>query len=271
MRLGLVWKIFKISRINNSENTCVVMGFPRSGTSLVASLISECGYSFGEEKDMKEGRKTNPMGFYENLRFFKLMDECLRQSGYKRSYAPQGSLSLSAKGIVNKAKRLITRKKIRNLLHREIQRNGKFAVKSTPLNFYFFRQYIPKCKIVAVYRDPIVTSHSNTKIFSRGYTFSQLLRYWGRSYEETLYHISTCESLLIRYEDLFDEKKRDVILQELAAFLGGGNINGMRDRISPELVRSKKEVEVLKENYPLDRITKEIFQTLESLKISERG
>ena len=43
---------------------CLVMGFGRSGTSLMAGILLNSGYYLGD--DLYPARESNPTGFFEN-------------------------------------------------------------------------------------------------------------------------------------------------------------------------------------------------------------
>lgn len=49
-----------------------VAGMHRSGTSLVARMLSECGVAFGPEHELYPATKDNADGYYENVRFVEL-------------------------------------------------------------------------------------------------------------------------------------------------------------------------------------------------------
>ena len=64
----------------------VVMGMPRSGTSLVASLLHAMGVNMGDR--MFAADEFNPMGYYEDRDFVDLNGSVLRRGGYRWSRPP---------------------------------------------------------------------------------------------------------------------------------------------------------------------------------------
>lgn len=68
----------------------LVCGMHRSGTSAMAGMLHANGIHMGDEKDFyPPPMKENPKGFYENVRFRRINDVILKQSGYKvKSFSP---------------------------------------------------------------------------------------------------------------------------------------------------------------------------------------
>ncbi|GAH52067.1 unnamed protein product, partial [marine sediment metagenome] len=52
----------------------IIIGAPRSGTSMVAGLLYKCGLYMG--KKLKPGKPANPKGFFENYEFASI-NRCL--------------------------------------------------------------------------------------------------------------------------------------------------------------------------------------------------
>jgi hypothetical protein len=58
-----------------------IAGMHRSGTSMVASLLHQCGLFLGPEDELMQATVDNQNGYWENLRFKALNDEILREFG----------------------------------------------------------------------------------------------------------------------------------------------------------------------------------------------
>ena len=58
-----------------------IAGMHRSGTSMIASLLYNCGLNLGPDKDLLSPATDNPEGFWEHRAFMKLNDSILRELG----------------------------------------------------------------------------------------------------------------------------------------------------------------------------------------------
>src|SRR5580704_1678698 len=54
-----------------------IIGMHRSGTSMIAKLLHQCGVYLGEEKEMVPATPDNPEGHWEHTGFVNLNDELL--------------------------------------------------------------------------------------------------------------------------------------------------------------------------------------------------
>lgn len=70
---------------------CIIAGVHRSGTSLFASFLKECGLDIGAR--LLGARRDNSNGFFEDLDFVELHNDILRKNG-KRLYVPPSRLVL---------------------------------------------------------------------------------------------------------------------------------------------------------------------------------
>lgn len=270
-RKKLLWKLWsymeRYFRPTTDSKAYIVTGFPRSGTSLVSSLVGECGVSFGDERYMKKSSDINPRGFFENKRFFSIIDTMLQQARLKKSYCVT-ELDVRAKGGTNRFKRLVSRVNMMRFLKEMNQRNKKWGVKVTPLAFYLLTHDIKEPRVIGVYRDPFAALYSNMKIFRNAEPFSVLIKCWEQANKDLIYHITTRGGILIKYDDLLDPEKTDRILENIVKFVGGGDVNSLKKKISGSLNRSTKEIKELREYYPLDTETQKVYESLERLKVS---
>lgn len=265
-----LWRIWAVlsrgMRVNKAQPCFVVLGFPRSGTSLVSRLLAGAGISFGDETQWKHSDWRNPKGFYEYADAIRLDEKLAQQSNFTSPYAMGGTAGLRAQGAVNRFRRLHARFAMMRILRSMSSGGGAWAMKQFPTTFYFWEPYLAHAKIVAVYRDPLENAYSVHKSFRRA-TFRQALRQWTEANKELVYHVTTKESMLIKLEDITDPAARAKILPRLIAFLGQGSTEELSKMIEPFTAESKMHIERLKE-YPLDQDTKEVYATLERLKVS---
>src|SRR5215813_12182654 len=59
----------------------VIAGMHRSGTSLIAGMLRQCGLYLGEPNEFIESRSDNPDGFWENERFLQVNEDILSELG----------------------------------------------------------------------------------------------------------------------------------------------------------------------------------------------
>ncbi len=254
---------------DTSQPLYIVMGFQRSGTSLICDMLNACGVYFGEKRDLMRPDDRNPNGFYEHNTIFEASRSFLKQAGYPDDM--YYDRDLRAKGALNKIARTITRSCMMSVLSKLNQnafaQNKPFGFKSFPLFFYFWKKYLPNYKIVAVYRDPMTVAHGFMKAWPQGkYTFDQVLEHWTKSNRDLLYHTSVVPSLVIQYEDLFDSAKKSKIAQEIVKFVGQGNPTDVEALIQSDLNRSGAALEALRSRYPFDARVKAVMEALESVK-----
>ena len=64
-----------------SSNVVCVAGMHRSGTSLVARLLNQCGLYLGRDEDILPANPTNPEGHWEHERLVEINVELLTEFG----------------------------------------------------------------------------------------------------------------------------------------------------------------------------------------------
>ena len=262
-----VWKKMNLKYGIDRSNECyVVLGFPRSGTSLVSRLVNHCGVSFGNSNKFKPSDWRNPKGFYEYSEIIKLDEKLVSQAGLTSPHKFDNDISLRAKGILNRIRRIFTRRRMILVLNEISSPGKKWGFKEFPSTFYFWETYVPQCKVVAVYRDPLSNAYSARRTFKR-YTYRQIIEQWTASNKELLYHISTKDSIVIKLEDLTDKEKQKNILKKLTEFIGSGSVDELEKLIEPFVSDSVKYVDDLKMNYPLNDDTKMVLDILNCIKI----
>lgn len=247
------------------DDVYVVLGFPRSGTSLLASLVSAAGISFGDSHFFKKADWRNPKGFYE-YRAMNVIDEALmHQSGNDSPLAFSEGGRIRVRGLWSRVRRLITRIQMVRVLGLIKGRSKRWAFKQFPATFYFWAPYVPQAKIVAIYRDPIESAHSLSQSFGR-YSFAQYIDLWTSAHEELLYHAATRESLLLSLASFSDQGERDLSLRALASFVKS-DVQTLEKAISgaERFEKTKFAVEELRDTYPLPIRTQEVLRSLSEL------
>ncbi len=189
----MIWKIFNfVSQkhpINQEHNVFVVLGFQRSGTSLLGQILHTLGVNFGEEIDMKKVDFRNPKGFYENEKIFKVLRSMLNQAGVRDEFGEKSSLD--AKGFLKRLGRAFSRVRLQKELS-ILSKSSSWGLKSFPILFYYLKPYLPKStKLVGVYRHPLAVAESFMKAWEGGrYSFEQVIELWSKANRDMLYHLS---------------------------------------------------------------------------------
>lgn len=250
-----------------SSSVHVVLGNPRSGTSLVSQLVHACGVYFGDIDRQRKGDQDNPRGYLEFREITRPTRLFFKEAGLRRSTPTYGLETMRARGFVGKLRRYFTRLKMKRVIQEAVESHDTFGFKSFPFYFYAWEGYLPKAKIIAVYRDPYCCVYSQMRKWPAVRRFAQAMELWTIGSEDLLYHISTKDSMLIKYEDLFDDHARSRVLTKLVDFVGGGDESELKKIIDPSLNRSSKAVDALRVVYPLDHRTKVILEALENQKV----
>lgn len=261
-------KIIGCEKLNKKTKgeVFVVMGFQRSGTSLLANIVNTCGVFFGKKSELKKPLITNPDGFFEHEEISNLSWEYLKEAGYHDNI--NYDVNLHPKNLWRRIKRLVTVKNMHNVLYDLSFGQEKWGIKNFPIFYYLWKDYLPKHKIIAIYRNPYVSTHSFLNIFwPSKFTYEYGLLLWTQAQKDLIYHISQTDSILIQYEDLIDDNKNSSIIQKLIEFIGADNPEDIKKIIKTSLNRKTKEVSFLVENYPLHKDTIEILKILDKIKI----
>ncbi len=246
----------------------VIMGFQRSGTSLLASIVSACGINFGEQRELKQPLITNPDGFFEHKKISALSWKYLKEAGYRGSV--DSNVDLHAKTLRQKCRRLITLRKMHTVLYKLSTQKERWGIKNFPIFYYVWKDYLPKHKIIGIYRDPYVATHSFLNIFwPSKFTYEYGLSLWAQAQRDMIYHLSQTESMLVRYEDLIDDTKNHAVIEKIVEFIGGGDVDEIKKMIKPSLNRMDQKISVLRENYPSNIKVDTILETLNSIKSYE--
>lgn len=269
-----LWRIWgrverKYSTLIRDSRAVVVIGFQRSGTSLVSQLVNRAGVYFGEKENMKRVDPRNPQGFFEYEPLFRISRAMLRQAGYKTEIDIYTHRDLRAKGLVGRLRRAVSRRNLLKIFASFSRGNRLWGFKSFPLSFYLFKHYLGDYKLVGIYREPHAAAQSIMKAWGAGrFTYPQALRFWTEANKNMLYHLADApDSILVKYEDLIDEGRRGEILEKLVDFIRVESKDDLNSVITHKLNRSTQKAVVIEEIYPLSLETQEVLERLERTKI----
>ncbi|MFZ2886915.1 MAG: sulfotransferase [Minisyncoccia bacterium] len=210
----------------DASRAIIVLGFPRSGTSAVSRLVHAAGVSFGDMNRMRPSDHRNPEGFLERRDVNGVDASLLWEAGHKSALAYDMTHELRAYGFFNRVRRLFTRRRMLRVLSDLSRTQGLWGMKSFPLQFHIWNQYLPKARIVAVYRDPVTNAASLVETFKR-VTFTQALNEWTNHNQELLYHLSRHEHVLVSQEALQNSETRRAEVEKIVGFLGCGDVDAL--------------------------------------------
>jgi hypothetical protein len=257
----------KNKEIMSKKTAFVVLGFQRSGTSLICDMLNRAGVSFGAPNDLMAPDSRNPNGFFEHKKIFSLSRKFLRQSNVFLDFNYSKDSQLKAFGVCNRVSRFFTRISLMKNLSKVSKKGESFGIKSFPVFWYFLKPYIGERVVFAIYRDPFsVMASFDSAWFGRFYA-SQILNFWTIAHQDMIFHLSgEKKAILISYEDLLDTEKRKNIVQKISE-ISGLDSSKLESVFDDKLNRSGGRASRLKETYPLPEETEKVLASLEKMKI----
>lgn len=271
--LRILYKIIGRIEKNNKKSfegkrAFVVLGFQRSGTSMVCDMLNRAGVYFGDSKELMAPDTRNPNGFFENKKLLKLCRRFLRESGKTMDYNFNFERQLKAEGYTKRFSRFFTRISIMNLLSKVASRKEVFGIKSFPIFWYFIKPYFAKERtVLAVFRDPFSVASSFETAWPGRFNISQIIHFWTIAHNDMLFHLSAEKNfVLFSYEDLMDSEKRKNIVRKINE-ISGLDSEKLESVFDDRLNRSGSRAGRLKDSYPLPEETKKVLESLEKMKI----
>jgi len=256
---------------------CLIMGFGRSGTSLMAGILNQAGYFSGD--DLYPPRDSNLMGFFENAFINGINERILQEydpvkrnmdpsfpgktfSPFRPGYGHRWLIHLEPETIVDYCNEPIERD------IREAVKVKGYAYKDPRFNYTLgiWHQWIEDDTLyIIMFRRPditvgsVLTECANADYLSEFYIDTSLAyRLWENSYSSLFAHLSAVaddRKIFVNYDQLLMGTVLKFLSQKLGTALQAAFIR-------PELSRSKpagmvpKEVRqiyndlCLKANYP---------------------
>jgi len=194
--------------------TCavIVTGMHRSGTSLVARVLHDCGLELGAEDDLLPANAENTEGFWENTHFVEVNDAVLAALGGAWDRPP----SLPDGWKHDEALEPI-RKRAEQLV-RTFDGREAWGWKDprTSLTLPFWSELLPDARVVVCVRHPLEVARS---LESRGpSSYESGLGLWRRYNEELLAALRGRDALVTHYDSYFQDAEAEV--RRLLAFAG---------------------------------------------------
>ncbi|MDO8444889.1 MAG: sulfotransferase [Deltaproteobacteria bacterium] len=173
-----------------------IAGMHRSGTSMVARLLSQCGLYLGEQEDLMQPSSDNPEGFWENIHFVALNDEIFAKfsGGWDLPPSLQKGWEKSPElaSAREKAARLIDGFKGHEYWGWKDPRSS--------LTIPFWKTFSPEMKTVICLRNPLDVAKS---LHKRGYSSNTFGFNLWLDYNRHLIDATTSGNRLITHYDAY--------------------------------------------------------------------
>jgi GT2 family glycosyltransferase len=196
----------------STANTAIcIAGAHRSGTSMLTKLLHSCGLYLGPESELMPAQADNPDGFWEHLAFVGLNDELLNELGGAWDLPPKA-------GEDFRHPRLDPLRLKARLLIEGFDSSSIWGWKDprNSLTLPFWRDLLPRLKILVVVRNPLEVAHSMRERNGTSYSFG--LRLW-EIYNRRAIETSTEQERLVSHYDLFFEDA-ETELRRITDFVG---------------------------------------------------
>lgn len=198
-------------RVSTEAVVVCVAGMHRSGTSMVARMIHTCGVYFGPERILAQSSPENERGFWKNVDFVTLNEALLQELGGAWDTPPPLPETWNIAGLDplrDHALELISRLSGLKQWGWKDPRNS--------LTLPFWRQLIPKLKVVICLRNPLEVIQSLVRRGSSG--DDSLLELWLTYNQELMVAVPPEDRVITHYATYFRDPRRE--LRRVLGFLG---------------------------------------------------
>jgi hypothetical protein len=188
-----------------------ILGMHRSGTSMVALLLAECGLYLGHDHDLMPPGPDNPAGFGENLRFVELNERLLAALGGSWDAVPEFDAGWLESNDIN-------------LLHAEAEQLVRAFAGCEPwgwkdprssITFPFWERVAGPLEVVVCIRDPLEVALSLQH--RNGVSLDFGLALWLRYNERIVGTTSVDSRIVSHYDAYFSSPRRE--LERVAEFI----------------------------------------------------
>jgi len=188
-----------------------IAGAHRSGTSMLAKLLHNCGLYLGPENQLMPAQADNPDGFWEHLGFVALNEELLNKLGGAWDLPPNPNETFEhprLDPLRMKARLLIEGFASASAWGWKDPRNS--------LTLPFWQGLLPKLKTVIIVRNPLEVAYSMRERNGTSYSFG--LRLWEIYNRRVIETASRQERFVTHYDLFFEDAASE--LRRIAHFVG---------------------------------------------------
>lgn len=190
----------------------VITGMHRSGTSLVARLLYDCGLALGDESDLLPANADNTEGFWENVRFVEVNDALLAELGGAWDVPPE----LPAEWERSDRLAPIRERALRVVHSFDGLESWGWKDPRTSLTLPFWQELLPGTRVVVLVRHPLEVARSLESRASSSRAFA--LRLWERYNRALLDALGDSAALVTHYDSYFHDPETE--LRRLLEFAG---------------------------------------------------
>lgn len=198
-------------KVSSSLSPVVIAGMHRSGTSVVASMVSSLGVSLGDR--LLGASFANPTGHFEDLDFLELHENILRASRGAWDAPPaRDRLRKTCRRYDSELDRLLGNRMAAG-------RAWGWKEPRTSLLLPLYAAKLPRMRLIRCRRDPqaICSSLARRNGFSAGYA-EKLTAYYEKEIDTFVQAHPEMPVLTVEYDRLVREP--DSVGREIAHFLG---------------------------------------------------
>lgn len=193
-------------------STVCIAGMHRSGTSMVARLIFDCGVYPGAPEELLPPQPDNPKGYFEHKGMLALNEALLEHLGGAWDFPPEPAVGWESaaelEGLRKQAAELIAGFRGHEPWGWKDPRNA--------LTLPFWRSLIPDLKVVVCLRNPMEVAASLQK---RGYSSRRFsLRLWETYNRMLLRSVSPRRRIVVRHDRVLANPEKE--LKRILRFLG---------------------------------------------------
>lgn len=194
---------FDVATEESSSTTICVTGMHRSGTSMIARLLHDCGVDFGPEDELQQPVPDNTEGYFENRQFVKLNEDILAHFGGSWLDPPRlptgWEFSPQIDSLLERAEALI----------RQFRRRAwGWKDPRNSLTLPLWQRLLPQLKIIVCVRNPLGVARS---LFVRGDTRdASQFHLWLTYYRQLLAAMRPEQRLVTHYRSYFHNPREEL-------------------------------------------------------------
>ncbi len=192
--------------------TILIAGMHRSGTSMVAHLLKECGVYLGPEEQIKNAAPDNPDGFWEHPEFVNINNQILAEFDGGWDLVPEFPAGWETSERVE-----VQRGKARQLIAQfEAEPTWGWKDPRTSLTLPFWKSLLPDIKLVVVLRNPASVARSLERRGFSSLSFGS--RLWLNYYQKLMGDVSSQDYIVTHYDAYFIDPQAE--LRRVLGYLG---------------------------------------------------